>query len=259
MNKVIQEYYPTLYVPICLLEKCFKRRLRELQVYLAMKFYCNGRLELTSDLKYTLLEDVILVSSWKTINTALKKLVENNWIGFKPPNNYYPRSFNTVCQLENCNGNQFVECAPDFLYSFRPFSVAAIVSAEIKKHKNQLKNKNLKSRIEESANGGSCQSILKLRSDWMSANMLSSKLGISKSRAHELKQEAAKNGYISIKANRQELSLQTSEVGEFRKLYNGDFWIEPHPKTGKVYVRGPDIITSHIRLKYRKYMENNRT
>jgi hypothetical protein len=100
MEKENKHRHTYMTIPINL---CFyivnERIFRAAQVYLCLKSFCDGKLYIT---KSTLIEISIIleVKAIQTIRTALKVLIELNWVGYNPKSKYYfIRSFSTVCNI----------------------------------------------------------------------------------------------------------------------------------------------------------------
>lgn len=122
-----QKYY---LIPVELATLVFRERLeREFQIWLLLKHWSNGRIEITPPIINALA--AVLDTSGRSVYRALTRLRDRNWIGYNTTSGLsYVRGLDTLRIIEQCNGRGAVWFDVEAVRTMEGF-VAGVAFAEL--------------------------------------------------------------------------------------------------------------------------------
>jgi hypothetical protein len=234
----------SLYVPTEFFQFAFKNRLlKEAELLIVLKFKFNDITKLKKeDIEYITTE--LGYKHAKSVKNLLKQLISLNWIGYNfNTKNYFIRSFNSIRKSLNLRRRLNAEFSYEFLKVFKIFGAAAVMKSLNIEYRRKLTF----SKAEETR--GSSFHALEMSTP-ISNEALSKILGVSLTAAHELKAEAKKLGFISVKKQVKKIVIKSSDLLPFKMhcpdLYKGAFCIG-----NNIYWRCIDKVESFIPTKRR--------
>jgi hypothetical protein len=193
------------------------------------------------------------ISSKKTLETNLKKLVDINWIGFNQNNNtFFVRGFETLLYNINAKRSIGVEFHKSNFKYFRGFLGGAVFGylSALQHWKQMDKNKG---RAKEPSTGGSSQLVTPPCFYPVSVSGVSTILSISLSTAHTLKELACKSKHIITLDNHIPIDIDPTLLMQYLRSAQKTFGkVRVDKKRNKVYEIGPLLVKSNMQYKRRK-------
>lgn len=190
-----------------------KKVSREAQLYLYLKSICDGKIKIDRSLLIEIAQNLEL-KAFQTLRSALKRLIDKNWIGYNPKSkNYFIRSFAEVGRLHGFKRKLVAKFEIEDLIELKAFLIGAIVGDLIRNQKRKLK-------MAERLKGRSFQPFEATASFYPMANEALAKiLGVSLHTAYSYKRLADKGGFINVKKNARELKVPLNEIFHFKKAF----------------------------------------
>lgn len=238
-----------LNVPIALCEYVIINKLiNPFRVFLYLKTLGN-KFQMNNSMVREALK-TLKISSKKTLEANLYKLIEINWIGFNQNNNtFFVRGFETLLYNINAKRSISVEFHKSNFKQFRGFLGGAVFGyLSILQHWRQI-NKN-KGRIKEPSMGGSAQLIAPPCFYPVSISGVSVLLSISLSTSHTLKELACRSKHIVTLDNHIPLDVDPTHLMQYlRSTQKTIGKVRIDKKRNKVYEIGPLLVKSNMRYK----------
>lgn len=197
---IIKHQYNKLTIPIELITYSYQRKLvKPLAFYIALKFYSNGKLSEFTAIK--LLTELFQIKQARTVKLHLQTLQTLNWIGYNPRSrNYFIRGFNTLINSHSFTKRHAASCYLKDLKNIESFFVGAVLSKHLngKKYLNVIRGK--KNLAATNNRDVALQPTFSLSNHLgLSNSIIAQIFGCSYTRACQLKQQAATDGYIEAK------------------------------------------------------------
>jgi len=219
-----------------------------MQLYIYLKTHCSGKVKI-SKCDFQTIAKKIGLSSARSVENNLKKLIVKNWVGYNKKSKYY-----FIRGIDKIR----------WLLGFKTKTAAEFDSREIKKLKAflaaakigyLLDNQKRKKRATE-RNTGRSNHVARQSSDYYPlANLALAKiLNVSLSTAYVLKQLAHKAGYIDIKKSFEETNLDAYQENPLKKGLP-ELISKVRIKKGKILLQGTDKVKHFVTFKTRKKLE----
>lgn len=234
-----QRYYS---IPVGLALTIGRERLiREFQVWLLLKHWSNGRLEITPGIYGNLASS--LKCSTKTIRRTIEKLRRRNWLGFNPKTGvWYVRGMDSIQVVEKVPGRTVVRFDVNEILASRAFFGACMDSYFARAQKVKAW-KERAARVHPKR--GTTQ-LAPLPSHFPVALSLHERFfGITKTTAQRNRAEARRAGYIEV---RQPPPLLLSARSEKGHILRGlpELTGYTFEREGKLYLRQTDEICTRL-------------
>ena len=246
-----------LIIPVEMISFSFlNKMLKELTVYLYLKMYTDGK-ELFDKLK----KDLKLKDK-RTLDKYIRNLIRCNWMGYDvKTGNYFIRSFNHIRVINHFKKRNGVTFQYKNFKTCKSFFAAAVIGSKVNgiKYKRTLSkgktlgvtNKGDVAFQPDFSFTGSGNSR-----DGLANQLIAKELGCSKTMASNLKNMAARDGYLKVKPQYIEfVDIKDTEGGTINHLntyypnLSGRFKIKKTKKGNKIVVQVYDEITPCIKFK----------
>jgi len=236
-----------LNIPVGVIPYVFKNKLlKSFRLYMYLKYISSGKIHKDSP-EFKAAIDVLGIKDQRTFDRYIEDLLGQNWLGYYPLSGVYlVRSFKFINkQLGNTNRRSVLWYPEADLANFDAFLFAAVVGNMIIQRRDYLIYKR---RMEDKAatdnRGVAKPTISSTFSDdylGISVKRMGDLVGLSQSRAHELKARAEETGYL--KCNNKFKEIVTQE--------NPDYLIK------KFISRGDPEVGKRVRFLKRKRDSGN--
>jgi hypothetical protein len=239
----------TLLIPVELCEYVLKHKIsKPFQLYILLKSRCDGKMRLPQE-NFDAIADILHRRSGKTIQNNLKKLRQLNWIGYnKKSRMYFIRGFEFLQRFLKMSSRTAAEFDINDICQIQAFLAAAVIGYLV----NQQRKKRW---MLGSKKGGPKQSV-HTSSDYdkVATSLIASKLKVSLSTAHSLKQMAKKAGYISIVSHFDHLDIDPRAKNMMKKAVP-EYRARIRVDNGTLALQQADEIIPQLRFKKRKKIE----
>lgn len=208
-----------LTIPIDILEFALQNKLlKATAIYIFLKFYSDGKVHQNSPV-FDLLKTTLNIKDQRTLAKHINSLLHLNWMGFNETSgNYFIRSFESLRGQYGFKKRQGAVCYDKDLNKLESFFFAAIVTREINVQKflrtRRGRSSAATNKRDVASQPGNPASYAP-QYFGLSNSIISQKIGCKKTRASELKKQAAKDGFIKVRKRYRELV----------HLNKGDFYL----------------------------------
>lgn len=242
-----------LVIPVSLCYLVLRKRLsRPFQIYLWLKINTSGKLRVDKVKKESMMIDC-KIKSKKTINKDLLILEDQNWIGHNKISGYYfIRGFDTLRYFYKQNSRVAVIFEFNYLTHIKEFLFAVVIGDLLKKQERKRWRTDLKR--------GRSKQLLHLIPYYhpISLDAISKVLNISKSTAHNYKDQTKRIGFINF--NKDYICSGINIEDKTQLYFHLSHLRKYHPKIGNrmtikendMVIKMPDLISSNIIFKRRK-------
>jgi hypothetical protein len=224
-----------------------ERLFREFQVWLLLKHWSNGRLEITPGIVGNLASS--LKCSTKTIRRTIEKLRARNWLGFNPKTGVsYVRGMNSILIVEKIPGRLIVRFDVNEILAANAFFAACMDSFFVRGQKIKAW-KERAARVHPKR--GTTQ-LAPLPSHYPVALSLHEQFfGLSRTTAQRNRKEASRAGYLEI---RQPPPIQLSPKSEKAHILEGypELTGYTFERGGKLFLRQTDEICTRLNFGRRR-------
>lgn len=237
-----QKYY---LIPVGLATLVFRERLtKEFQIWLLLKHWSNGRIEITPPIINALAAN--LNTSGRTVYRALSRLRERNWIGLNTTSGLsYVRGLDTLRIIEQCNGRGAVWFDVEAVRAMEGF-VAGVAFAELIRRQ---KVKFWREAAGAQKKGGATQPAPLPKFFPVAVRALEQIFGVPRSTVARAKKAAVAAGFLLIQHGKP-TPIHTDNPGAFLRGYpemEGCLF----NKGGQWFLRGTDEAQTTLQFKRR--------
>jgi len=224
------------------------RQVNEFKVYVYLKVICSGKLHE---------DDVRFQEAWrhlfkskKTFKKHLQTLLRLNWVGYNPNSGiYFIRGYDFLRLKHSLTKSKTgVEFNTDYFKNFRQFLSGAVIGQRNNWHwfKKQKSERNLRGRSKQTSTSTS-----PIRSG-VSNGVIADMFKISRSRACQVKQDAAKAGFITAQKQFAPTSYPVELVRSLRTTLDPQEARRLRIIGKTIFVQHYDAIDSHLRYAKRR-------
>jgi hypothetical protein len=229
-----------------------ERLFREFQIWLLLKHWSNGHLEIDPRVLAKLAG--FLQCSTRTIERSIKRLRERNWIGFNPRTNIsYIRGIDNVITNEQINGRLSVWFNINRIIDVEAFLAASTDSLLIRQQK-------VRKWVERAAGVHSKRGTIQpapVHTHYPVALSLHHFFGIAKSTAQRERKLAEAAGFLHIRKV-SPIPIPDNNPGAFLQGYP-ELAGHIFNKCGKCYIRPTDEIQTNLLFKKRSRKRNSKS
>ena len=224
-------------------------------LYLYLKFVSSGKLHESSP-EFRALYKTLGVKSKKTVSKYIQTLKNLNWIGYNPASGYYfIRSFDVIRFIHNFRNRQATTLHFKDLKRMQAFVVGSILGARAngKKYYWEVAEKRI-ARNAVNKRGAAYHSLFasdQPRPDYFGVCLTEAEelLNCGKTRASQLKNLAAKSGFIKVKHHFSELTTLQEGNNKLRSyLADIDPSLSCRVRFKKVTVRGVKMVRVLVQI-----------
>ncbi len=218
-----------LNIPIEVMTYVFTKDIRKpFRLFIYLKAFSSGKLHKDSD-EFRQAMEILEIRDIRTFNKYIDALLRENWIGYNPDSGIiFIRSFRFIRQQHSFLKHRMVQFHFDGdIIDFDAFMFASIIGDHVMRHKDYREIEKRKVGRTATKKRGVARHILPPSSlpDYFGLSVVSmgKMLGLSQTRAHELKVRAEKFGYLKCNNKFREIAiLDKPNKGIKRSIAIGD-------------------------------------